>query len=867
MPEIKLHSNNEMKLADMKQYQSQEIQKTPKNHRRSQKSVSEVEVENGGSREYIKQRVSTIIRDLNQTGSEVLPIQPQHIQLNSIHTGCFGSTSAMPVQYQSISEDKYHQPQIMRKGNQSTHASQQVSRCGSQVTMSNENTYHQISQPYLNQPLSHDDENRQDASPTAANQKYIQEIEALRRILSEFNGKNSQLSQQQAQCSVQPKKYISVVQEEYEQAMAEKRLLEVQNVEISGRMIEMEGRLRQRDAEIAKLKGMLEDKKKKPKCKGASTQTDLPDILTPRSPLSVTDCERPPITLIVSSQSLREQYEEAVKKQRRKSTTLGKPVLGGEMGVQKRMNQTAYQTPTRVLALASQPLSSPQADCFSDEESTVLLNFSANDNMQSEYLNQTSILDRQFNSVQLKSGQPKVNKSAVAAEKVKNQKILQNYITSKQEVKVKKVQRRIKSPSSNSSNGYGSATFSPPTLQRVSKPIKPIYQENDTSPRKRDAQFNSQQLINLGFPTQQRRLSSQVAIIPECTNSVQNTSRSADSQQQKSQTYTIPQRQHIKEMSPFAGKQKVLLFGQQRHMVESSASKLLTPVRQQVSVRSNGKGGDSSAQQEVSQGFTRVRESLNTLNMRISATTLSPQTNSACSTPHASALVAGTLFSQQPYPQKLVPGHRFTKSNNYQTVAHSKSPHIKSPNLKSPLTKSTEKKTTDKYRLESKEAKRKAVEEQLKAEREKREKTYDQRIKLFKDQIHQKKNYISTVSMSRPASSNGGTNTNHSSYHILDISKSSGNQQERAVVLVKEKQLEKPNKRLKSIEIITKRTQEQLNSIGSKQEISIHEQDLQMMTLLGSQASFDNTCERPSAPPEPQSLIRLEPIAQSPVKE
>jgi len=58
--------------------------------------------------------------------------------------------------------------------------------------MNNDNTYHQISQPYLNQPLN--DENRQDASPTAANQKYIQEIEALRRILSEFNGKNSQLS-------------------------------------------------------------------------------------------------------------------------------------------------------------------------------------------------------------------------------------------------------------------------------------------------------------------------------------------------------------------------------------------------------------------------------------------------------------------------------------------------------------------------------------------------------------------------------------------------------------------------------------------------------------------------------------------------
>jgi hypothetical protein len=53
--------------------------------------------------------------------------------------------------------------------------------------------------------------------------------------------------------------------------VAEKRLLEAQNVEISGKMIDLEAKLRQRDAEIGKLKVMLEDKKKKPKSKAVST--------------------------------------------------------------------------------------------------------------------------------------------------------------------------------------------------------------------------------------------------------------------------------------------------------------------------------------------------------------------------------------------------------------------------------------------------------------------------------------------------------------------------------------------------------------------------------------------------------------------
>ena len=36
------------------------------------------------------------------------------------------------------------------------------------------------------------------------------------------------------------------------------------------------------------------------------------------SPLSVTDCERPPITLIVSSQSLKEQYNKDLKNEQKK---------------------------------------------------------------------------------------------------------------------------------------------------------------------------------------------------------------------------------------------------------------------------------------------------------------------------------------------------------------------------------------------------------------------------------------------------------------------------------------------------------------------------------------------------------------------
>lgn len=188
------------------------------------------------------------------------------------------------------------------------------------------------------------------------------------------------------------------------------------------------------------------------------------------------------------------------------------------------MNQTSYQTPTRVLALASQPLSSPQG--FSDEQAPLSLMDCLMSSEGGEYLNQTSILDRQFNSVQLKSAIPKAPADTT-------HQVLQNYITSKQAPKAtKKVTPRqrhfepiqLKSPSSQSSMGYGSATFSPPVVQKARK-AKPLPQLNSSkSPKKvespcKASRLTSQQLINMGFPTQQRRLSSQVAIIPECTNS------------------------------------------------------------------------------------------------------------------------------------------------------------------------------------------------------------------------------------------------------------------------------------------------------------------------------------------------------------
>lgn len=117
-------------------------------------------------------------------------------------------------------------------------------------------------------------------------------------------------------------------QGEYEQLQEEKKLLEAQNVEANAKIIDLETKLRAKDAELAKLKALVEAKKRVPKVAhtGIQTMEPYPHIvhdslmMTPRSPLSVTDCERPPITLIVSSQSLREQYEEAVSKQQRRSS-------------------------------------------------------------------------------------------------------------------------------------------------------------------------------------------------------------------------------------------------------------------------------------------------------------------------------------------------------------------------------------------------------------------------------------------------------------------------------------------------------------------------------------------------------------------
>lgn len=63
------------------------------------------------------------------------------------------------------------------------------------------------------------------------------------------------------------------------------------------------------------------ERQRKETLKEFSMQTDL--LIEPpvhigsimQSPLSVTDCERPPITLIVSAQSLKEQYQKDVKRQ------------------------------------------------------------------------------------------------------------------------------------------------------------------------------------------------------------------------------------------------------------------------------------------------------------------------------------------------------------------------------------------------------------------------------------------------------------------------------------------------------------------------------------------------------------------------
>ena len=62
-----------------------------------------------------------------------------------------------------------------------------------------------------------------------------------------------------------------------------------------------------------------------------------------QSPLSVTDCERPPITLIVSAQSLKEQYQKDIKRQQQKKQAV---LSGGK----RNNNRSDYHTPTRAFS-------------------------------------------------------------------------------------------------------------------------------------------------------------------------------------------------------------------------------------------------------------------------------------------------------------------------------------------------------------------------------------------------------------------------------------------------------------------------------------------------------------------------------------